>query len=611
MPAVRLPVFTLPEEQFMRSRFFVPFALCSLAFAVSAQVPKLPVPATPKPVDPKAVAARTEKQMLLADQILTDTDGLRLGENRAFVLAKVGTLVWKTDKKAAQALFQRAVNDLLNAQMQAETEEKGSRSTQLETWIGQQIRPAILTMIGALDAEFALDSLYRTRTAAIQRALAASGDLAAAAANKVTESNGSASYIAMNEFNTEQRLIRLAAEQNPEKAAKLLQESIKKGLSNETLSMLKKLFEKDPELANSLAAETLDRIMSTSFTTNASESSAVALAISILNDAIRDKKPGAKELKFDEMTVRSLANKTITFYLGQDARYSGGRIPMLIKIAEKLSPGMVAALKKLEKSSLPPGASNMIPNSDTRKLMESNASAAQLLAEAKKLTPDTRGPAYQAAASRMAQTGDIGGAMELVNANFSGRALENAIAAINYTYANTLISQGKWSEAERVIDEFPEPSMRRTYLITLATRAYAKDPVENKSLAITVLQKVRSTLPDRPSDQGELTNFMQLAMAFSGIEVEQAFMTFEPIVPQLNELADASAVVQGFQSVSNVRSGEFIIANGGMFGFQLDQNLIRTFAKADFERTLKLIDTFTRREMRIGVRLQLAENGLN
>ena len=50
---------------------------------------------------------------------------------------------------------------------------------------------------------------------------------------------------------------------------------------------------------------------------------------------------------------------------------------------------------------------------------------------------------------------------------------------------------------------------------------------------------------------------------------------------------------------------------GNIFvGFSLDTNVFRTLAKADFERTQKLIDSFTRREIRINFRLQLAENGL-
>ncbi|MGE3467441.1 MAG: hypothetical protein AB7J13_10965, partial [Pyrinomonadaceae bacterium] len=44
---------------------------------------------------------------------------------------------------------------------------------------------------------------------------------------------------------------------------------------------------------------------------------------------------------------------------------------------------------------------------------------------------------------------------------------------------------------------------------------------------------------------------------------------------------------------------------------EFDRALIAAFAKADFDRTVKLIDAFTRREMRISLKMQLAETGLN
>jgi hypothetical protein len=326
--------------------------------------------------------------------------------------------------------------------------------------------------------------------------------------------------------------------------------------------------------------------------------------MTILNDFIRIRKPNAKELKFEDFPIRSLSNKLIAYFIGHDARYSSGRIPMLLKIAEKLSPGMVAPLKKLEKSSTPPGA----PNSDSRRLMEANMSAPQLIAEARKLPIDSRAPVYQSAANKIAQAGDINAAMELLNTNFSGRALENAVNSLNWFYAAHLMNQGKWAEAERLIDEFPD-SNKRSALITLATRSFAKDPVENKTYAISVLSKVRAMMPDKPTDQTELSQFTQLTSAYSGIDADQAFSSFEPVIPLLNELAEANIVVQGFQNGFNVRSGEFMLTNGGFFGFQLDQNVLRSLAKTDFERTLKLIDSFTRRELRISLKLQLAETG--
>lgn len=578
------------------------------SISLFAQTAPLRVVPGPPRVDPQKAAERLAKQVTLAEQVLNEVQGLRLGENRAHVYAKVGILMWKSDQKTAKELFQRSITDLISAQMAVEADEK-NRQNGNDLRFVQSVRPPILTAIATLDAEFALESLYRTRTGAIQRALA---QVTEQSGTKVGETNGNSGLVAQTELTLEQRLIRMAAEQNPERAAKLLQESIKKGLSNETLSLLRKLYEKDPEMADSLASETMDKLLSSNFAPGPSDQGPISLSYAILNDSLRARKPGAKELKFEDPDLRSLANKLINYAIsaGQNLRSSGIGIPTLIKFAERYSPGMVAALKKLEKANRPPGAAGIVPDSDSRKLMESSMTPAQLISEAKKLPAESRSPVFQNAAVKMARNGDYNAALDLINGNFSGRALENAVNSLKWAYAEHLINQGKYVEAERLIDEMPEIS-RRPALISLATKAFAKDRDENKTYALSVLQKVRGLLGEKPTDQTELYHFIQLTSAYAPIEIGEAFGTFEPVMPMLNELSDASAIVQGFQGPYNVRSGEFVMSNNGSYGFQLDPNLVRSLAKADFERATKLIDSFTRRELRIALKLQLAESGLN
>ena len=40
---------------------------------------------------------RQKRLATLVDQVLSDTVNLKLGENRAFVLARVGNILWKSD----------------------------------------------------------------------------------------------------------------------------------------------------------------------------------------------------------------------------------------------------------------------------------------------------------------------------------------------------------------------------------------------------------------------------------------------------------------------------------------------------------------------------------
>ncbi len=177
--------------------------LFSAVVVCSAQVPtQLAKVST---VDPKVAAERLRKQDALIEQINTDSDGLTAGENRAFVNAKIGFMLWKRDPKTASAMFQKAVDDLVAAQNQAEIEAKTRMNRSFwETRITQSMRPAVLMTIAAADAKFALESLYRTRTGQIQRAIAQSTE----PPGKVSDPGGAGASMVRNELNLEQRIMR-------------------------------------------------------------------------------------------------------------------------------------------------------------------------------------------------------------------------------------------------------------------------------------------------------------------------------------------------------------------------------------------------------------------
>jgi len=54
-----------------------------------------------------------------------------------------------------------------------------------------------------------------------------------------------------------------------------------------------------------------------------------------------------------------------------------------------------------------------------------------------------------------------------------------------------------------------------------------------------------------------------------------------------------------------------MLSQGTSFGYYYDPSIFRVFAKNDFDRTMKLMDAFSRREIRLALLLYLAENGNN
>ena len=77
-------------------------------------------------------------------------------------------------------------------------------------------------------------------------------------------------------------------------------------------------------------------------------------------------------------------------------------------------------------------------------------------------------------------------------------------------------------------------------------------------------------------------------------------------VPSLIDLGYAAG------SAALTRQGEFLMTQGISYGYYgADFSLLRALAKNDFDRTMNLIDTFSRREIRIALKLQLAESIMN
>ena len=335
------------------------------------------------------------------------------------------------------------------------------------------------------------------------------------------------------------------------------------------------------------------------------------LSVNYLDDYISTEKSGNQPpLKFDGAQMRALADKLIDFFVGHDGADGGYLSYSIIPIVQKFEPAMTDKVKALAKNTRCRGfCENYDP--DMQELMgNGETTAEQLVAAAAKAPGYMRGQLYQAAANKMVQQGDVAGARQLLGENFADDTLQEALRGIDSQYSYKLMNEGNFSEAERIIDSAPE-NMRISGLVNLANTAYSRDREKNKTYALALLDKARNLVSDRPDTMSDLQNLMQIVNALNNIDPPAAFQIYESIIPQINELADAAAVINGFQGGGNVRNGEFLLSQGTVFGnFGIDISQIRNLATHDFDRATKLIDSFSRRETRVALRLELAE-GLN
>lgn len=548
-----------------------------------------------------AVREKQRQRMVLSDMIIADSRELRLPENRALVLARIGLSIWDLDQKRAQNLFQDAVNELIAAQMAAETEKRQGRQNHLLN--GDNVRSQVLYSIANRDADFALKSFYRTRPADVERALAS-----LSAKDQKIRTAGNDAYLAQNELNLEQNLSRQAADQNPEKAIALLQAALKKGVTAEALTLLKKLHEKNPAAATETGAEIIAQLLKKSFVIGTQpDYASIQAAVSFLSDHLRQRPTTDRSFRFAASEMRSLADRMVSVFTDRPGLAGSGYLQQFIPIAEKIRPDAAEKLREIATMFSQNGFRPVQQEENYRRLFSSDIPVEQVIAEAPKYTPDLRRQLYQAAANRIvAEGGDVARANQVLTDHFSDEALVMAREGLNSQLAHYLMNQGRYPEAEALIDEFPDPT-RFYSLISLADAAFSRSQTENKTLSLRVLEKARAVLSPRPENSNEMQQMLRLIAAYVRMEPTEAFNLLDGLMPQFNEIMEAAVVVNGFQGGHNVRNGEMLVNSGSSAGIHLDGSLFNGLAQKDFDRTNTFIGTFSRREVRIQLRQQMLE----
>lgn len=572
----------------------VPLAILGLSFVVTAYSQDKP-----------AEAAEEKQRQLtsLIEAVLADIPNLHLAENRAYVFAKAGNLLWPGDNKRARTLLQTAASELIGAQQHADGKLKDSYRSEILS--GQSTRPQILQTIAVSDAALALDAMYKSRSPIVSEAMAERPRKE----SKVSQyADGQKYHLAQNESQLEQTLLRLAADQNPEKAVELLKESLKKGVSHNSLDLLNRLREKSPEVAREMMTHIINRLTANQFLIGSqADHQGLGVAHSLLNSFIAARGVAETANHYDPAEMQAFAEKTIAAFSDTRVQQHTYYLGQAVEIAGKLLPNAVPRLKEALREQ---NRRQQVDEhqEEINKLVGSDASAQTLIGEARKFPLNVRGRIYESAAMKLAQAGDEAGAKELIEEHFAEDSRENVLNNLNSTRLHGLQNAGKFADAERAIDDFPA-SHHVSLLINLASSALHKGPVENRTYALALLAKARAAIADEPETSNELGQVMQLVSAYIPVETSEAFRLFESLTPQINSVAEASIIVNAFQGSWNVRQGETTIVNGHAFGFYLDGSILSNLAAKDFDRTLNIINGYSRREMRIALRLQIAENG--
>lgn len=617
----------------MRLRLLAPLILLSCLSTVSVlSQSKTP---TPDPEKEKKIEAQKDLILKMLDESVAAANALRLPENRAALNAMTADLYWRFDEKRARELFRNAAIDVTNFYADSEREKRDNNSPGTMVFSlsdPNDPRNVLLPLVARHDAALALELLLQTRSPKLADAVAR----ASQQTNKgpVSVMNFDIDqYRVQQEIGLEQQYALLAAEDDPDKAAALIKDALAKGVTTNVMPLLQKLYKKDEKRAVDLGGDVIRKLVDSDMVKNQND---MITAITFLQNAVKSNSapsgsgtgtaaggtdtsatagsaaaPPEKQFAFTDAQIRDLANKLVNTLLQPSTSITTTAImTQAIPILEKIVPERAAALKQRQaesQRSLPPELKGI---GDMQKIFDPASSPEDTLAQIAKM-PD--GPiktqAYSSLQGKIGQITDDARAKKLIDQIPDDK--ERSMAQEKYDSAKIArtAAAGKLEDARTMIGAMTNRRDRIQKLVDLGVQYFKKGGDANVDAAKAIMKDARSLTGDYAGDGDEMNDMMEVVRGYTTIEPETAFRMFEPVIDQLNEYVQASAVINKYEKGGkDFRNSELVLSNntatrsGGNLAFRYMTHM-QALGRTDLEHMAQLVERFARSDYRALVRI--------
>ena len=591
------------------------FILIMLAVvgAASAQTPS----ASPTPDSPEKLKEKQEKVLPVLEVMLADVSMLRLPGNRALAYGLIGELYWDIDKERARDLFRRVEAEIVADQ--AENEDDRGGDPNFVVYDFNDARAQILPVIARYDADLALEMLIRTRSPQIVAAIARSQQNEAGAG--MTANFDPQAQRAGLEVRLEQMFAASAAAQDPEKAVKLLKDSLKKGISFSLMSALNNIYQKDPKKAEELSADVVAAITSADLSKRFEDLNAVlniistsvstSTSTSTSTAASGNAAPSNRSFRFSDAQYKEIANKLADTILASPGTMQQASILQRAMASfERIIPTRVPQLKgklaEIEKA-LPAEAKRL---REQERSWNANLSPEEILADILKTRDEfARHNLYSRLGSKIIALEDEARAKRLIEqipdtATRDRIRDQYAAAQIDRTAAG-----GKLDDARSQIAAIAKTSTRIQRLISLARSYEARKTDESHKTAMELMAEARSLVNQFPEDESELADLMTVISGYATVEPETAFKLFDPIITQVNEVMQASAILSKYNRRDrSFRKGELVMSVSGGSNVNLLTRYagnIQELGRVDLDRASLAAERLQRGDSKLLARIYL------
>ncbi len=584
-------------------RFTVTSLIALLIFipALAETPAQSPAQKEQKELEKKAVA-------LLGD-LVDEAMSLRLVENRIYVLTTASELLWRRNEDRARALLREAINQFMAMEQPAEPDDPRAM---LAIQLRLELRTQLLQLLAARDSRMALDFLRASRIPE---------------ARKLLGSKGAAPDF---EQHFEMELAVRIADNDPQMALRIAEESLKEGINHRVFEIWSNLMSKDAKAATKLSGEIVSRMKSSDTMKNYQSMNMAVSMLSHLRSQIQAAQKSAKDSPaqpqqpsltemqqmFREMleVLVSAALKVTSAQL-LDINEQGlarnllTQVQMLLPEIEKNLPARAMAVRaklaQFDKAFYHQPAQPELFEDWEKK------TSAELVEVASKFQGESREVLYRQAAAKAMEEGDTARARQIAKDFLPNLGLADPmIAEIEHREREQAVKQGKLEEARKSLSRLRSDEERALVLIDLAAKAETNK--DRKSQA-ALLEEARGLLGDQMETRMQVEAQLALANACLEIDASRSFVILESAIERLNVVLNAVMVLARFDQgglggAQNAKEGE-IRLNAGEFAnvtTNLDQQTA-AFARKDFDRTVAALKRWQVNEIRMAMTLMLAD----
>lgn len=624
---------------FMKKLLLALTVLACANFAMAQDATSQPSPDSQQQQEEKAKLEK--KAITLLEQVVSESQGLKLPENKIRVNIVAGDLLWEKNASRARGLLNDAGAMLGQMSVDLDRTDRGEMQT------FNQLRQELVLTAGRHDGELAYQLLRSTQ----QQQPAQSMNTIAGPGNR--------RFAFDQTDNLEQRLLGVIATSDPKFAYQKAMESLDKGDVPAGIgNILVQLQTKDEDAYKKLADKTMNRLGSDSLLANRQ---AAGLAIALLFAGPRPSAPTAtastatapaqtaasnrqttppvlNETAYHDLmdnAVNAALTTTSMGAIGNMQRGGGAQRVMRGPQTQTQSPPDDAQVRQNNARTMLFSLQTMLPQID-QYLPERSAAVRQKLADLGMnnsqmasmgnqiralqqgssdalVTAASTAPApmqtrlYQQAAQRAIEEGNTDRATEIANNHLDENGKAAIMQAVDFKKLTTTASPEKLNEIKQKLAALPSDSDRIKYLIDLAT-ATQKD---NPKLALRFLEDARALVTKRATSYRDFEDQLKVADAYGAVDPKRSFEIIDAGIAEMNELLNAATVLNGFEvdifrdNELSSRSDSDLVRMVARFGSQL-----AALAKVDFDGARATADKFQMPEARMTARLSIVQSAL-